>query len=144
MEKYKASLPPYSVFDQIDFWMVAPNDKFAKEGIEKGDLLGMYSDLSEWEENKIDDFILINCMGHNELIQKSDENDDCWTLYFDSTGKEYMKVSHENYFKHFREVAKVMFILKCKKNTTDEKTFIRDEPFKMKVPEELDYERKEI
>ncbi len=144
MEKYKASLPPYSVFDQIDFWMVAPNDKFAKEGIEKGDLLGVYKDISGCDTDSIADIMLINCMGHNELMIKSDEDRDYLTLYFDSDSKDIVKISHENYYKYFTEIGKIMFILKCKKTHIDEKTFIRDQPFNTKIPEELLYGREEI
>lgn len=124
--KKELNLPNYAVFDQVDFWIVAPDDSFKNEGIEQGDLVAIYQDrenLSDVDEPK--DIYLLYYDCETKLIKRDCVNENV-IIYFDDRNENKIETSWDEYYEKGCEIGKVTLILKCKSRLVDTKTQMKE------------------
>ena len=123
--KKELNLPNYAVFDQIDFWIIAPDDSFKNEGIEQGDLVACYSDKEEFSDiDEARDIYLFHYQCQTRFMKRDTTGDDV-IIYFDDRNENKITISWDEYQEKGCEVGKVVFVLKCKSKLYDRKSYLK-------------------
>ena len=87
-------LPPYQILKDIKFWMTAPDNSFKADGIEEGDLLGIFwpEFVEYFSTDEPRDIYVVLPIGQEPTLRLAKYDftveDDFTKVIFDSEGKE--------------------------------------------------------